>query len=81
MWTTPGAEWAVGTLKTRDWNTHLENKKEKCSKIQDTKKIVEKLRIGRCGIFKHRQIYFSNQVKHDTVEASFQTPHVGKYKF
>lgn len=43
--------------------------------------MVEKLRIQRCGIFKHCQIYFSSQVKHDTMEASFQTPYMRKYKF
>lgn len=81
MWPTPGAEKLVGMLKKKHWNTQLENKQEKCLQIQNTKKILETLRIQRCGIFKRCQIYFSGQVKHDTMEASFQTPHMGKYKF
>lgn len=81
MWATPRAERAAGILKDKDWNTQLENKQEKCFKIQNTKKIVEKLRIQRCGNTKHCQIYFSSQVKHDTMEASFQTAHMRKYKF
>lgn len=81
MWAIPGTERAAGMLKNKDWNTQLENKQEKCFKIQNTKKMVEKLRIQRCGIFKHCQIYFSSQVKHDTMEASFQTPYMRKYEF